>query len=129
MLEHVANIMTLLIEGSCSPVNCCHRVCFWLVGCFGFNGLLRQSISGRLPERGRKRGEKVEESKNVQTTPGGGRVVRWVWVNFQCRGVLLIWIRVGRGPSVLAVGAGGGCLDVFSLIYHFSSLSLGDGPI
>ena len=30
----------------------------------------------------------------------------------------------------LAVGAGRGCLDIFSLIYHFSfsfSLSLGDG--
>ena len=25
----------------------------------------------------------------------GGRVVRWCWVNFQCRGVLLIWIIVG----------------------------------
>ena len=38
---------------------------------------------------------------------------------------------VGQGPAVLAVGAGGGCLDIFSLIYHFSafSLSLGDGPI
>ena len=36
-------------------------------------------------------------------------------------------------PIVLAVGAGGGCLNNFSLIYHFSilslSLSLGDGPI
>ena len=33
--------------------------------------------------------------------------------------------------SALAVGAGGGCLDIFSLIYHFSSfsLSLGDDPI
>ena len=39
---------------------------------------------------------------------------------FQYRGVLLIWIRVGQGPSVLAVGAGGGCLDIFSLVYHFS---------
>ena len=38
---------------------------------------------------------------------GGGRVVRWCWVNFQCRGVLLIWIIVGQGPAVLAVGAGG----------------------
>ena len=28
-----------------------------------------QSISGRLPERERKRREKTEESKNVQTTP------------------------------------------------------------
>ena len=54
---------------------------------------------------------------------GGGRVVRRCWVNFQCWGVLLIWIIVGQGPIVLAVGAGGGCLDIFSLIYHFSFLS------
>ena len=33
------------------------------------------------------------------------------------------WIIVGRGPIALAVGAGGGCLDIFSLIYHFSFLS------
>ena len=39
------------------------------------------------------------------------------------RGVLLIWIRVGQGPTALAVGAGGGCLDIFSLVYHFSFLS------
>ena len=56
---------------------------------------------------------------------------RWCWVNFQCRGVLLIRIIVGQGPTALAVGAGGGCLDIFSLIYHFFSfsLSLGEGPI
>ena len=61
----------------------------------------------------------------------GGRVVRRCWVNFQCRGVLLIWITVGQGPIALAVGAGGGCLDIFSLVYLFSFLSpsLGDGPI
>ena len=34
-----------------------------------------------------------------------------------------IWIIVGQGPIVLAVGAGGVCLDIFSLIYHFSFLS------
>ena len=28
-----------------------------------------QSISGRLPERGRKRRERIEDSKNVQTNP------------------------------------------------------------
>ena len=50
-------------------------------------------------------------------------MVRRCWVNFQCRGVLLIWIIVGQGPIALAVGAGGGCLDIFSLIYHFSFLS------
>ena len=54
-----------------------------------------------------------------------GRVVRRCWVKFQCLGVLLVWIIVGQGPSVLAVGAGGGCLDILSLIYHFSSFSLG----
>ena len=25
-----------------------------------------------------------------------------------------IWISVGQGPTALAVGAGGGCLDIFS---------------
>ena len=30
------------------------------------------------------------------------------------RGVLLIWIRVGQGPTALAVGAAGGGLDIFS---------------
>ena len=49
--------------------------------------------------------------------------MRWGWVNFQCRGVLLIWIRVGQGPTTLAAGAGGGCPDIFSLVYHFSFLS------
>ena len=38
-------------------------------------------------------------------------------------GVLLVWITVGQGPTALAVGAGGGCLDIFTLIYPFSSLS------
>ena len=50
-------------------------------------------------------------------------MVRRCWVNFQCRGILLIWIIVGQGPIALAIGAGGGCLDIFSLIYHFSFLS------
>ena len=48
--------------------------------------------------------------------------MRWCWVNFQCRGVLLIWMKVGQGPSALAVGAGGGCLDIFSLVYHYFSV-------
>ena len=41
----------------------------------------------------------------------------------QCQGVLLIWIIIGQGPTTLAVGACGGCLDIFSLVYHFSFLS------
>ena len=31
-------------------------------------------------------------------------------------------MKVGQGPIVFAVGVGGGCLDIFSLIYHFSFL-------
>ena len=35
------------------------------------------------------------------------------------------WITVGQGPTALAVGAGGGCLDIFTLIYLcLSSFSL-----
>ena len=34
-----------------------------------------------------------------------------------------IWITVGQGPTALAVGAGGVCLDIFTLIYPFSPLS------
>ena len=34
-----------------------------------------------------------------------------------------IWIIVGQGPIALAVGAAGGCLDLFTLRYLFSSLS------
>ena len=42
-----------------------------------------------------------------------------------------ILIIVGQGPIALAVGAGGGGLDIFTLIYPFSSFSpsLGAGSI
>ena len=63
---------------------------------------------------------------------GGGRVERRCWVNFQCRGVLLVWMIVGQGPIALAVGAGRGVFGHFfshlSFLFSFS-LSLGDGPI
>ena len=52
--------------------------------------------------------------------------------NFQCRSVLLIWIIVGQVPTVLAAGAGGGCLDVFHTCLpclFSSSHSLGDGSM
>ena len=42
---------------------------------------------------------------------------------FPVPGVLLIRIIVGQGPTALAVGAGGGCLDILSLVYHLSLLS------
>ena len=34
-----------------------------------------------------------------------------------------IWMIVGQGPIALAVGAGGGCLDIFTLFYLLSPLS------
>ena len=47
------------------------------------------------------------------------------------RGVLLIWITVGQGPTALAVGACGGFWTFLlsSIISLSFSLSLGDGPI
>ena len=64
---------------------------------------------------------------------GGGRVVQWYWVNFQCRGILLIWIIVGQGPTALVVSrCGWGWFGLFfaHLSFHFSfSLSLGYGPV
>ena len=38
-------------------------------------------------------------------------------------GRITIWIKEGQGPIALAVGAGGGCLDIFTLIYPFFPLS------
>ena len=34
-----------------------------------------------------------------------------------------IWMTVGQGPIVLAMGAGGVCLDIFTLVCPFSPLS------
>ena len=34
-----------------------------------------------------------------------------------------LWIAVVQGPTALAVGAGGGCLDIFTLICPFCPLS------
>ena len=51
-------------------------------------------------------------------------MVRRCLVNFQYWGDLIIWIKVGQGPIALAVGEVGGCLDIFTLIYHFSFLPL-----
>ena len=49
-------------------------------------------------------------------------VVGWsegAGVNFQCRGVLLVWMMVGQGPIALAVDADGGLFGHFSLGYLF----------
>ena len=33
-----------------------------------------------------------------------------------------VWMIVRQGSTALAVGAGGGCLDIFTLYYPFSNL-------
>ena len=42
-----------------------------------------------------------------------------------------LWMIVGQGPTALAVGAGGSCLDIFTCISFLSSFSpsVGDGLI
>ena len=50
-------------------------------------------------------------------------MVRWCWVKLPVPGRPTILITVGQGPTALAVGAGGGCLDIFTLSYHFFLLS------
>ena len=48
--------------------------------------------------------------------------------SFQRWGVLLSGVIVLQGPSVLAVGPGWSCLNIFSLVYYFSfSFSLSGG--
>ena len=58
------------------------------------------------------------------TSRVGGRVVRWSWVNFQCRCVVLIWMIVRQGPILLAVGADGGCSDILLSIISLLFLPL-----
>ena len=129
----------------------------WLVGCFGFNGPLRQyfSLYRAVSQREGERGERIDESKNVQTTPIRTYCKRnrpLPYCNQNCRtprhwkftqhhrttrppsgamvlgklpvpGRPTIWMIVGQEPIALAVGAGGGCSDTFTLLYHFCSLS------
>ena len=51
-------------------------------------------------------------------------MVQSCWVNFQCRGVILIWIIVELGPIALAVGAVEGCLGIFLASFFLFSFSL-----
>ena len=89
----------------------CIGSCSWLVGCCGFNGPLRQYFN-------------LYRAVSQRGWPGGAMVMGKLPVP----GRPTILITLGQGPIALAVGAGGGGLDIFTLIYPFS-LSLGDGSI
>ena len=54
---------------------------------------------------------------------GGGSGGAMVLGKLPVPGRPTTWITVGQGPTALTVGAGGGCLDIFALIYPFSPLS------
>ena len=53
---------------------------------------------------------------------GGGSGGAMVLGKLPVPGRPTILITVGQGPTALAVGAGGGGLDIFTLIYPFSPL-------
>ena len=77
-----------------------------------------------------KNGGYAKETYSCREWSGGAMVLGKLTV----LGRPTIWITVGQGPTVRAVDAGGGYLDIFTLVYPFSPLcslspSLGDGPI
>ena len=74
-----------------------------LAGCLRLNGPLRQYFS-------------LYRAVGVV---GDAKVLD----KFPVPGHPTILITVGQGPTALALGAGGGCLDIFTLIYPFSPLS------
>ena len=63
---------------------------------------------------------KVASSRRLRGWSGGAKVLGKLPVP----GRPTIWITVGQGPTALAVGAGGGCLDIFTLIYPLFPLPL-----
>ena len=70
----------------------------------------------------------MQSSDHVLMWSGGAKVLG----NLPVPGRPTIWMTVGQGPVALAVGAGGGCLDIFFSYLSFLSsfsLSLGDGSI
>ena len=76
-------------------------LCFrysWLVGCFGLT--VFQSISGHLPKRGRKRRERIDESKNSKQLPHAPTASAVA----PCPTVIQIVVRPGTGslPSTIA---------------------------
>ena len=78
------------------------RITDWLVGCFGFNGPLRQyfSLYRTVSQREGERAERIDESKNVQTIPTRSYCKR----NRPCPIVIKIVGRPGTAslPSTIA---------------------------
>ena len=61
-------------------------------------------------------------TRRMNTLSGEASLPFYVCLHSQW-GAGRIWITVRQGPTALAVGADGSCLDIFSLVCHFSFLS------
>ena len=118
----------------------------WLVGCFGFNGPLRQyfSLYQALSQRERERGERIDENKNVQTTPTRTNCKRnrplsycnqncrtprhWKFTQHHrttrppsCLCVLIMWVKARQMPAVVAADKEWGffvCVCLFLTIVY-----------
>ena len=71
----------------------------------------------------------TEQEKLVTVSEEGWSGSAMVLGKLSVLGCPTIWMTVGQGPVVLAVGVC--CLDIFTLVYPISPLSpsLGDSPI
>ena len=116
------------LDYSTTRAYCTCSRCGWFVGCFGFNGPLRQyfSLYRAVSQREGEREERIEErkiSKLLQTRTYCKRNRPLPYYHPNCR-TPRHWKfpqdhRTTRPPQ----GAGGGCLDIYTLIYPFSPLS------
>ena len=73
----------------------------------------------------------ISRVRGLLRTRGGGRVVRWSWISFQCRDVLHFGFSRARACcacSRCGWGLFGHFYSPLSFLFSFS-LSLGDGPI
>ena len=65
----------------------------------------------------------LDKARGLSPRTGGWSGGAMVLGKLPVPGRPTIWITVGQGPTALTVGAGGGCLDIFTLLYPFSPLS------
>ena len=69
------------------------------------------------------RGRKTTQQQQSISWGGGGSGGAKMLDKLPVPGRTTILITEGQGPTALGVGAGGGCLDIFTPIYPFSPLS------
>ena len=90
----------------------------WLVGCFWFNGPFRQyfSLYRAVSQREGERGERIDESKNVQTTPTHtyckrNRLLPYCYQN--CRTALEVYPAPSHHPTNPSLIGARTCMRVY----------------